>query len=377
MLTEIRFPGLGLSFDPPTDLPFTVFGHDIKWYGVVIAIGFLLAVTYGLVHCEKFGFSRDDLIDVVIISAPVGIICARLYFCFFYNAAYYLEHPIEILFIWNGGLAIYGGIIGGLVTAAIVAHVKKIRSLAILDLASIGFPLAQAIGRWGNFFNREAFGAVTDSFLRMEIATNSAVNDWDPIHGTMTAVHPCFLYECAWNLIGFGLLHLISKKRKFDGQIFLLYVIWYGIGRFLIEGLRTDSLLLPGTSLRVSQMIAAASALVGITLLVFNLLRRPDPKQMQVGVYERSQARKALAQAAQEMSAYTASMVDSSASADIEPDDEITFDNPPAPEDDEGIDPLSVLDGLGDLGDLSAPIDDTPINDISDDESEDEKEDKE
>ncbi len=323
MYTEIRFPGLGLSFDPPTDLPFTVFGHDIKWYGVIIAIGFLLAVTYALTRCEKFGYSRDDLIDVVIIAAPVGIICARLYFCFFYNASYYLAHPVEILYIWRGGLAIYGGIIGGLVTAAIIARVKKIKPLAILDLASIGFPLAQAIGRWGNFFNREAFGAPTDVLWRMEL--------WDG--SRWLSAHPCFLYESIWNLAGFVILHFASKKRKFDGQIFLMYVAWYGIGRAVIEGLRTDSLYLPGTGIRISQMLAAVSALTAIVLLIVILLRRPDRQNMQVERYNREKARRVLERAADEAAPYASSMVDSSASADLEPDAEITFDAPPAPQD--------------------------------------------
>lgn len=328
--TEIKFPGLGLEFDPPTDLPFTVFGHSIKWYGVIIAVGFLLAVVYALKRCHKFGYTRDDLIDVLIIAAPVGIICARLYFCLFYNAAYYLEHPIEMLYIWKGGLAIYGGIIGGLLCGALVSKIKGIKPLAVLDLAAIGFPLAQSIGRWGNFMNREAFGAATDSLFRMELF----------VDGRWTTAHPCFLYESVWNLIGFVILHFISKKRKFDGQVLLCYIAWYGVGRMFIEGLRTDSLYVGSTGIRVSQMLAAVSALVAIVLLVVILLRKPDPNRMQVEVFEREQARKTLEKAAEGVQR-TESMVDSSASAPIEPSAEITFD-PPQQEGDEGDEPTDT-----------------------------------
>lgn len=347
--TAINFPGLGLSFDPPRSLG-ELFGAlegsflgNVKLYGVVIAVGFMLAVIYGLAKSEKFGFTRDDLIDILIVAVPSGIIGARLYFCLFHNPEYYFSHPIEILYIWKGGLAIYGGIIFGLGSAAIVAAVKKIKPLAVLDVASIAFPLAQAIGRWGNFFNREAFGAPTDSILRMEIMTNSTVSDWDPVNGVWTAVHPCFLHECVWNLIGFTLLHFLAKKRKFDGQVFLMYVAWYGLGRMFIESLRTDSLLIG--NYRVSQILAAVSALAAVVLLVVILLRKPDPRKMQVEAYERAKARKVLEQAAEEMSAYTegetepvspaSPIVDSSASTEMTPDAEITFEQPPAPEDED------------------------------------------
>lgn len=286
--TAIRFPGLGLSFDPPR-VAFTIFGHDVMWYGVIIAVGFILAITYALRRSEKFGYSKDDLIDILIVATPVGIIGARLYYCLFYDAAYYFENPVHILYIWNGGLAIYGGIIFGLGSGALVALKKKIKPMAVLDLASISFPLAQAIGRWGNFMNREAFGAPTDLPWRMELYQG----------GAWISAHPCFLYESIWNIIGFVILHFVSKKRRYDGQIFLMYVAWYGLGRGIIEGLRTDSLYVFGTNLRVSQAIALITCLVAVVLLVcIRLFRQPDPDNMQVSRYQRLCAERALEKAA-------------------------------------------------------------------------------
>ena len=286
--TAIRFPGLGLSFDPPR-AAFTVFGHEIMWYGIIIAVGFLLAVLYAMKRNKEFGYSQDDLLDILMIAAPLGIIGARLYYCFFYDAEYYLSHPVEILYIWNGGLAIYGGIICGLGAATVVSLVKKIKPLAVLDVASIGFPIGQAIGRWGNFFNREAFGAPTTLPWRMSLYQG----------GVWITAHPCFLYESLWNLLGVLLLHLASKKRKFDGQIFLMYLAWYGLGRGLIEGLRTDSLYLPGTNLRISQALAFITFLVAVVLLIWlGFFKEHDPENMQRRRYERQCAAQALAEAA-------------------------------------------------------------------------------
>ena len=233
LASPITFPNLGITVDP-SPVAFTVFGKDIYWYGIIIASGFLLAVLYMLHRAKDFGVTQDDVHDMILWAVPIGVVCARLYYCIFYWELYE-DDPISMLYIWEGGLAIYGGIIGGVITLLVVAKVKKIPAPVLLDLAGMGVIIGQCIGRWGNFMNREAHGAVTEAFLKMGLQDAA---------GVVTYYHPTFLYESVWNLIGFIGLHLFSKKRKFDGEVFLLYVAWYGLGRAWIEGLRTDSLYL-------------------------------------------------------------------------------------------------------------------------------------
>ena len=220
LASPITFPNLGITVDP-SPVAFTVFGKDIYWYGIIIASGFLLAVLYMLHRAKDFGVTQDDVLDMILWAVPIGVVCARLYYCIFYWELYE-DDPISMLYIWEGGLAIYGGIIGGVITLLVVAKVKKIPATVLLDLAGMGVIIGQCIGRWGNFMNREAHGAVTEAFLKMGLQDAA---------GVVTYYHPTFLYESVWNLIGFIGLHLFSKKRKFDGEIFLLYVAWYGLGR--------------------------------------------------------------------------------------------------------------------------------------------------
>ena len=287
----IRFPGLGLEFDMPR-VAFSVFGHNIYWYGIIIALGFVLAVSYGLKYCRKFGFTPDDLIDMLLVAVPVGVIGARAYFVIFHFDLYQ-DNFWDVLKIWNGGLAIYGGIIGGLGSAAIVALIKKIKPLAVLDIASIGYFIGQAIGRWGNFVNREAYGERTALPWRMEI--------YNAAEGMRMSVHPCFLYESLWNALGFVLLHFVSKRRKFDGQVFLLYLAWYGLGRSLIEPLRTDSLYLFnmtwfGEPVRVSQFLAILTCAVAVVLILITARREHDPANMQVSIFEAKLAAEAVSE---------------------------------------------------------------------------------
>lgn len=253
----ISFPSLGIELDPP--MGFSLFGLDIRFYGLVIAVGFALAVLYCARRAKEFGLQEDNVYDVIIWALPIGVIGARAYYIIF-NYSEFAGHPERFIQIWNGGLAIYGGIIAGVLTAVTVCKVKHIYIPAFLDLGCFGLLIGQLCGRWGNFFNREAFGSETSSFLRMGLTTSA---------GTVY-VHPTFLYESVWNLIGFLALHVWTKKgqRDFDGQVFLLYVLWYGLGRAWIEGLRTDSLYLWGTGLRVSQMLAVLSAAAAAVLLV-------------------------------------------------------------------------------------------------------------
>ena len=266
----ISFPSLGIEVDPARVL--TLGPVTINLYGIIIACGLLLAVLYACRRSKQFGLKTDDLLDGVLFIVPFAIICARLYYCIFQWDSY-KDNPIEILYIWNGGLAIYGGVIGAAIGIIVFSKVKKVNVGAVLDITSLGFLIGQSIGRWGNFFNREAFGAETDSFLRMGLTNRFT--------GAVTYHHPTFLYESIWNAIGFALIHFLSKKRKYDGQVALLYLAWYGLGRTFIEGLRTDSLY--WGSLRVSQILAAVTCFAGVAaLMAFGFFFQPDPAKMQV-----------------------------------------------------------------------------------------------
>ena len=271
--TEISFPALGFSWNPSATI--TIGPLQIHWYGVLIAVGLLLAVLYACGRCKEFGLHEDDLIDGVLCVVPFAVICARLYYCIFQWETY-APNPISILYIWEGGLAIYGGVIGAAIGTAVFAKVKrdKVNLAAVLDITSLGFLIGQSIGRWGNFLNREAFGAPTDSFFRMGLLNS--------VTGQVEYYHPTFLYESAWNLCGFLLLHFLSKRRKFDGQVALGYVAWYGLGRTFIEGLRMDSLY--WGPVRVSQVLAAVSCFAAVVVLIVMMTRQHDPQKLFVNV---------------------------------------------------------------------------------------------
>lgn len=281
----ISFPKLGWTFYiDPTLVEFSLFGIDfsIKWYGLIIAIGFLLAMIYAFKRAKFFGIDPDRMIDVVLVSALFAFIGARLYYVVFYGG-YDWSKPSEIFAIWDGGLAIYGGVIFAFGTALWMCPLRKVNTLAMFDIASLGFLIGQSVGRWGNFFNQEAFGTNTDLPWGM---TGSIIQQGS--HGmgynADLPVHPTFLYESLWCLLGFILLHILSKKfYKFKGELFALYIIWYGAGRFWIEGLRTDSLLIGVSGIRVSQVVAALSVAAGILLLfIFRAYSRRLPKVLPV-----------------------------------------------------------------------------------------------
>ena len=265
--TTISFPGLGLTMDPPQG--FDLGPLYINIYGILIALGLMLAVVYACRRCTQFGLKEDDILDGVLWVTPLAIVCARLYYVIF-EWKQYAADPISILYIWNGGLAIYGGVIGALVGVAVLCKVKRIKLPALLDLVALGFLIGQAIGRWGNFFNREAFGREATHFLRMGLER----------FGETIYVHPTFLYESLWNTAGFLLLHKLSKKRQYDGQIALGYVAWYGLGRAFIEGLRTDSLY--WGPFRVSQLLAALSCVAAVIVLLLQQFKEHDPKDLLV-----------------------------------------------------------------------------------------------
>lgn len=271
---QIVFPRLGIDIHV-NSTAFTLFGMAITWYGVIITAGMLLAMIYGFSRMRSFGIDSDRAIDGVIGGVLGGVVGARAYYVAFHWDEF-AGNWKSIFNTRNGGLAIYGGIIGALLIGGLICRLRKVKLLPMLDLTALGFLIGQGIGRWGNFTNHEAFGSNTDSIFGMTsghiqkwIASNSAlagkVSAYEP-------VHPCFFYESCWCLLGFVLLHIISKKwRKFDGQIFLMYVLWYGMGRFFIEGLRTDSLYL-GT-IRISQAVALISAAAALVLLIVGFSR--------------------------------------------------------------------------------------------------------
>ena len=301
----IVFPHLGITLDP-APAAFSIGGKAIYWYGIIIAVGFLAAYAYMSRRAPLYGCTSDDALDAVLWAVPIGVICARLYYCIFYWELY-ADDPIKILYIWEGGLAIYGSVIGGIVALLFVARHKKMPPLTLMDLAAPAVMIGQIFGRWGNFFNREAFGGYTDNFLAMRLleshlpAQTRATEAGQKLLEMAKAggyegyiqVHPTFLYESVWNLAGFIALHFYAKKRKFDGEIFLLYLAWYGLGRVWIEGLRTDSLYLFSTGIRVSQLLAGVMFLVGGGIIAYVRLRKkPDGSALYVN-------RKAAAEAAE------------------------------------------------------------------------------
>lgn len=282
----IAFPGLGIEINPLRSIDIGNF--SIYLYGIVIALGLLLAVLYGCRRCKEFGLKADDLTDGVLFIVPFAVLCARLYYCIFEWASY-KDNLLRIFYIWEGGLAIYGGVIGAAIGIVVFSKVKKIKVGAVLDITSLGFLIGQAMGRWGNFFNREAFGAETESFLRMGLYKRVLENGSIINSSTMYYYHPTFLYESLWNAAGFVLLHQMSKKRSYDGQVALMYVAWYGLGRTFIEGLRMDSLYIG--PFRVSQLLAAVSCFAAVAILLyFGFFQQPDPKKMQVHLMQAQEA---------------------------------------------------------------------------------------
>ena len=264
----VSFPALGWTIPIHKELlSFTLFGREITiyWYSVMIVVGLLFAVWYGFRHAKSFGIKTDPMIDVVMVCVLFGVIGARLYYVLFSeDRAAYFADPLSILKVWEGGLGIYGGVIVAFLTGLWMCPLRKVNTLRMYDLASIGFLIGQAVGRWGNFFNQEAFGGNTTLPWGMTgdiIRQNEHLLEYDPL----LPVHPTFLYESLWCVLGLILLHTVSKKAyRFGGQLFTMYLMWYGTGRFFIEMLRTDSLMIG--ELPVSCLVAAIAVIGGFVL---------------------------------------------------------------------------------------------------------------
>lgn len=288
--TTVSFPGLGIgefTMDKVA-VAFEIFGKpvEIRWYGILITLGIVLAILYSLVRARREGISTDDLLDIGIFAIIFAIVGARTYYVLTYGISNFFVYDAEgkiklwktivsIIAVWEGGIAIYGAIIAGALTVYLVCRHKKIKFTRAFDAISPAVMIGQIIGRWGNFVNGEAHGCVVNSssplyFLRMGLLPN------EDSYTKMYYYHPTFLYESVWNLIGFLLINAFYKKKKFDGQIFLEYITWYGFGRMFIEGLRTDSLMLG--VFRVSQLVGFACFIAGGALLVrgFILAKRAE-----------------------------------------------------------------------------------------------------
>lgn len=281
----LSFPGLGLEFEL-SRTAFTVGGMPIYWYGIIIAVAFLAGAMYVLRRVKTFGLDGDRMMDTIIVGVILGVVCARLYYVLFSGDSTYLENPLTIFNIRLGGIAIYGGIIGAVIAALLMSKLRRVKLLPMLDAVSGGLLIGQAIGRWGNFVNVEAFGSNTTLpwgmtspgiqwYLQQNQARLAAIGvTVDPA----VPVHPTFLYESIWCLLGFLFLAWYTGRRRFDGELGLIYIGWYGFGRFFIEGLRTDPLLI-GT-IRVSQLVAilcVIASVVAMALVRSRIRRANDP----------------------------------------------------------------------------------------------------
>ncbi len=290
----VRFAGIAKEFTVNSDLDLGFI--TVKWYGAIIAFGFTLAVLFGGRTAYKWKINLDKMIDVLIYGTISAIICARLYFVAF-KWDYYSEHLLDIPKIWEGGLAIYGGIIGGIAAAWIVCKVRKLNFYNLLDMVGMSLLIGQGIGRWGNYANQEAFGGFTNANWGMmsdKVIEYISRPEIRPMYGLENVenvkeyviennlyVHPTFFYESVWCILGFFVLYIIMKKyRKFSGQLFLTYGVWYGLERTIVEGLRSDSLYINGTNLRVSQVLSMVIvAVCGILLvaLLIKFTKHPKP----------------------------------------------------------------------------------------------------
>ncbi len=258
----ISFPGMGIDDFVVNKVAFSIGSLEVRWYGILITLGMILAVAYAVYRAKQRGIDFDTMLDFALFTILFGVLGARLYWVIFYGN---IRSFYDVIAIWDGGLAIYGGIICGVLAIYFTCRYKKIDFFMMADCIGPGVLLAQGIGRWGNFFNGEAHGGVVAEgsrlyFLRMGLSPND-------ISGmSMAYVHPTFLYESIWNILGFVLINIFYKKKKFDGEIALWYFAWYGFGRMFIEGLRTDSLMLG--PFRISQLVGLISFLGGMGLVV-------------------------------------------------------------------------------------------------------------
>ncbi|HEK6989600.1 TPA: prolipoprotein diacylglyceryl transferase [Staphylococcus aureus] len=269
---------MGIVFNYIDPVAFNLGPLSVRWYGIIIAVGILLGYFVAQRALVKAGLHKDTLVDIIFYSALFGFIAARIYFVIF-QWPYYAENPGEIIKIWHGGIAIHGGLIGGFIAGVIVCKVKNLNPFQIGDIVAPSIILAQGIGRWGNFMNHEAHGGpVSHAFLEQLHLPNFIIENMY-INGQY--YHPTFLYESIWDVAGFIILVNIRKHLKL-GETFFLYLTWYSIGRFFIEGLRTDSLMLT-SNIRVAQLVSILLILISISLIVYRRIKYNPPLYSKVG----------------------------------------------------------------------------------------------
>lgn len=286
---SIRFVNLGIEIE---DLgkSISVFGFEINYYGIVIAIGMILALMLVLREAKLTGQNTENYYDLAIFVILFGVIGARLYYVIF-EWDMYKDDLLSVFNIRNGGLAIYGGVLAGILTAYVFSRIKKLSFMQILDTAVLGLLVGQILGRWGNFFNREAFGGYTDNLFAMQIKldevggiiTDSISKNIKVVDGIKyIQVHPTFLYESLWNLVLLAIIMIYKKHKKFDGEIISIYMMGYGLGRFMIEGLRTDQLLLPGIHVAVSQVVSIVMILTGSGVIIYKRFMKKGDRIIQI-----------------------------------------------------------------------------------------------
>lgn len=279
---DIRFPHLGIEIEH-LGKGVSVFGYTIAYYGMIIAFGMTMGFLVARWQAKRTGQDTEMYLDLALCDIVFAVIGARIYYVVF-QWDYYKDNPIQIFNLRAGGLAIYGGIIAGVLTTFVFAKIRKVSFLQLVDTACMGLVTGQMIGRWGNFCNREAFGGYTDNILAMQLRRGDVADSYitqELLEHLVTIdgvdyiqVHPTFLYESLWNLVLLVILILAAKHKKYNGQIFLLYLAGYGLGRLWVEGLRTDQLLLWGTKIPVSQALSAGVVVFAILLLLYNEVRR-------------------------------------------------------------------------------------------------------
>lgn len=279
MTYDVTIFGIDITLKPIA-FSLSLFGRqwDVYWYGILIALGFFLAIVYGWTNAKRFDIDKDKMLDVVLVAAPVAIFCARLYYVIFDGVK--CESIADFFGFGNNsgvaGIAIYGAVIGAFLSGGLMCKLKKIKIADMFDLASLGFLIGQGIGRWGNFVNQEAYGSFTNSsFWGME--SNKTIAEMGE-----GLVHPCFLYESIWCILGFFIIHKLSKKRKFSGEVFLMYCAWYGFGRGFIEILRTDSLM--WGNIKISCLLAFLLCAASVTAIIV-IRNKMKPEKEYVSVF--------------------------------------------------------------------------------------------
>ena len=289
----ISFPGIGIEAFTIDKIAFAIGSIEVRWYGIILTLGIISGLCYALFRCKFEGIKQDDILDYALWTVLLAIVGARLYYVLTTlkdsSGNWNYESFLDVIAIWNGGIAMYGSIIGGATALLLVSYFKKFKKeqvLKVFDMVAPGVMLGQIIGRWGNFVNGEAHGIETSEnfFLRMGLmGAADTANRY-----RMTYYHPTFLYESLWNLIGFILINIFYKKKKFNGQILLMYLAWYGLGRMFIEGLRTDSLYIG--VFRISQVVGFLCFAICTTLLVYFFIkgrRSEQDEEEYVPVYEK------------------------------------------------------------------------------------------